>query len=261
MTATIEGTRLDALREKEIELAAEVDVVRNRLEGYPAAIAAEREQSWFSNQKNRPLAKLNSPLQKLIDSEKADVAMLNGLQADLAAVRNVIQQEDVRVRERETKEARAQLEQLNVREEAAWKRGGEVLVELAGVWNELVAIVEEESRVATANRLETGILAVEPVPSTFKAFLLLLHTAATDPAVHAAPHVQELTETGIFGRRDENGNALPGAYFDTRPAGTQTTIVRRKLDENDRLFHLIPALGSIVRKMQLSGRIPTIAAE
>jgi len=85
---------------------------------------------------------------------------------------------------------------------------------------------------------------IEPVPSTFRAFLLLLHTAATDPAVHAAPHVQELTETGIFGRRDEHGNALAGAYFDTRPAGTKTTIVRRKLDEHDRLFHLIPALGA-----------------
>ena len=99
---------------------------------------------------------------------------------------------------------------------------------------------------------------IEPVPSTFRAFLLLLHTAATDPAVHAAPHVQELTETGIFGRRYEHGNALAGAYFDTRPAGTKTTIVRRKLDEHDRLFHLIPALGSIVRSLQLSGRISTI---
>jgi hypothetical protein len=97
------------------------------------------------------------------------------------------------------------------------------------------------------------------VPSTFRAFLLLLHTAATDPAVHAAPHVQELTETGIFGRRDERGNALPGAYFDTRPAGTQTTIVRRKLDHGDRLFHLIPALGGIVRRLQLSSKIPSIS--
>jgi hypothetical protein len=79
--------------------------------------------------------------------------------------------------------------------------------------------------------------------------------------VHAAPHVQELTETGIFGRRDEQGNALPGAYIDTRPVGTQTTEVRRRLDEHDRLFHLIPALGNIVRALQLSGRIPTITAE
>jgi len=79
--------------------------------------------------------------------------------------------------------------------------------------------------------------------------------------VHAEPHVQELTETGIFGRRDEQGNALPGAYYDTRPDGTETTEVRHRLDEHDRLFHLIPVLGGVVRKLQLSGRIPTITSE
>ena len=46
-----------------------------------------------------------------------------------------------------------------------------------------------------------------------------------------------------------------------RPAETKTTIVRRRLDEHDRLFHLIPALGGIVHKLQLSGRVPTIASE
>jgi hypothetical protein len=260
MTATIERTRLEALREREVELAAERDAVMNRLEGYPAAIAAEREQSWYSNQKNRPLAKLNSKLSKLIDADAKDAAALAGLNADLSAVRSLIEQEDAKVREQETAEVRAQLEQMHVKEENVYQRAGELLGDLAGAWNELVEIVEEESQVAAANRLEApGILAIEPVPSTFKAFLLLLHTAATDPAVHAAPHVQELTDFGIFGRRDEHGNALPGAYYDSRPAGTKTTIVRRKLDENDRLFHLIEPLGSIVRKLQLSGRVSTIA--
>ena len=148
---------------------------------------------------------------------------------------------------------------MHVKEEKAYQRAGELLSDLAAVWNELVEIVEEESQIAAANRLDPpGILAVEPVPADFKAFLSLLRVAATDPAVHAAPHVQELTETGIFGRRDSDGNALPGAYFDTRPAGTKTTIVRRKLDEHDRLFHLVKPLGSILRELQLGGRVPTI---
>jgi hypothetical protein len=200
-----------------------------------------------------------SKLSRLIDADTKDATALAGLNADLSAVRSLIEQEDAKVREQETAEVRAQLEQMHVREEKAYQRAGELLSDLAAVWNELVEIVEEESQVATSNRLDSGILAVEPVPSSFRAFLLLLHTAATDPGVHAARHVQELTETGIFGRRDENGNALPGAYFDTRPAGTQTTIVRRKLDHGDRLFHLIPALGGIVRRLQLSARVPTIS--
>jgi hypothetical protein len=177
--AATERTRLEALREKEVELASERDAVMNRLEGYPAAIASEREQSWYSNQKNRPLAKLNSKLSKLIDADAKDAAALAGLNADLSAVRNLIAQEDAKVREQETAEARKQLELLHKQEEGAWTKAGEVFAELAGVWNELVEIVEEESQVATANHLEAapGILAVEPVPSTFKAFLLLLHTA------------------------------------------------------------------------------------
>jgi hypothetical protein len=67
--------------------------------------------------------------------------------------------------------------------------------------------------------------------------------------------VIELTETGIY------GNGHGGASYETRPAGIQTTEVRRKLDHADRLFHLIPALGGVVRALQLSGRIPTITAE
>ena len=60
----------------------------------------------------------------------------------------------------------------------------ELFGELAGVWNELVEIVEEESQVATANRLEApGILAVEPMPSTFRTFLLLSRPlSARDPS-------------------------------------------------------------------------------
>jgi hypothetical protein len=182
------------------------------------------------------------------------------LEADLAACRGVLAIEAQRVTAEAEVEARDQLANMHVREEAVWQRAGELFGELAGAWNELVEIVEEESQVATANHLEApGILAVEPVPSTFKAFLSLLHVAATDPAVHAAPHVQELTETGIFGRRDAQGNDIGGAYFDTRPAGMQTTEVRRRLDHGDRLHNLIPDLRAVVHKLQLSGKIPTIS--
>jgi hypothetical protein len=100
------------------------------------------------------------------------------------------------------------------------------------------------------NRIEAGILAVEPVPPTFKSFLDLLHVAATDPAVRAEPHVQAMTETGNY-----------DGVYKTRPAGLVTTEVRRRLDAHDRLFHLIKPLGDVVLKLQLSARIPTITSE
>ena len=262
MTATVEGTKLDMLAEQEARLSEEVDAARARIAEYPAQLQEAREKSWYSSPRARPGSELNGEVAKITARERKDLAALNGLEGDLSAVRAVIATEAARLALEETAEARAQLEQLHAREEAVWTKAGVVFADLASIWNELTEIVEEESRVAAANRLEApGILAIEPVPSNFKAFLSLLHVAATDPAVHAEPHVQELTETGIFGRRDEHGNALPGAYFDTRPAGTQTTEVRRRLDEHDRLFHLIPALAGIVRELQLSGRVPTIASE
>jgi hypothetical protein len=244
VTATAERTRLDTLREQEVTLAEQAAQLLEKINTYPAKIRAAREEAFYVKPSKRPLAQLNSPLQKLIDAEKADVVKLNGLQADLGAVRNVIQQEDLRVRELETASARAQLTALNVKEEAIYKRAGEAFADLAGVWNELVQILEEESQVAEANGLEApGVLAVEPVPSTFKSFLLLLLTAATDPTVRMPPHVQELTETGNY-----------GGFYETRPAGTKTTEVRRRLDHGDRLFHLLPDLRDAVRSVNLSGK-------
>jgi hypothetical protein len=135
-----------------------------------------------------------------------------------------------------------------------YRRAGILIEDLAGSWNELVEILEEASQLAAANRLEApGILAVEPVPSTFKSWLNLLLVAATDPAVHAPPHVQAMTETGIYG--DRHG----GASYETRPAGTQTIEVRRRLDAHDRLIHLLPDLRDIVRSLNLSGKIPTVS--
>jgi hypothetical protein len=263
MTETIERTRLDALREKEAEVAAEVDTVRNRLEGYPAAQATEREHSWYSNQKNHPLSKLNTPLQKLIDAEKKDVATLNGLNQDLSAIRNVIAQEDGRVREQETAEARAQLEQLHRQEEDVWTKAGELLESMATVWNSYVAQVEQSHQFASANGLESSdALAVIPGPSSFREFFDLLLTAATSDEVRSEPHTEQLVDSGIYGRRDENGNDIGGATYDTRIVGMRTLETRRRLDERDVLYYVVPDLRSVVfRRLSLSGRAPKFTAE
>jgi hypothetical protein len=174
----------------------------------------------------------------------------------------LIEQEAAKVREQETAEVRAQLEQMHVKEEKAYQRAGELLGDLAGVWNELVEIVEEESQVATSNRLEApGILAVEPVPLTFRSFLLLLLAASTDADVRAEPFTEQLADIGAFGRRDDQGNDIGGAVYEVRPAGTRQVETRRKLDYGDRLYHVVPDLRGIVRKLQLSGRVPTVTSE
>jgi DNA repair exonuclease SbcCD ATPase subunit len=251
MTATAERTRLETLREQEVKLAEQVEQLREKISTYPERIAKERESAWYAKPSKRPLAQFNSPLQKWLDDEKKDVATLNGLQQDLSAVRNVIQQEDVRVREQETEEARKKLGDLHTREEAVWQRAGERFGELAAAWNEYVALAEESSRFAYENGLDpTAALAVVPAPTSFRSWLLLLHTASTDAEVRAPDHVQELTETGNY-----NGT------YQTMPAGTKTTVVRRRLDHGDRLHSLIPDLRSVVHKLQLSGRVPTIASE
>jgi hypothetical protein len=260
--ATKTKVDLAQLRVREAELAERVEDTRERLSRYSGLIAQARREAVYAG-KARPGGELTGPVESLRKKERQDASALPGLEGDLSAVRSVIAEESARLAEAETAEARKRLAELHEQEEGIYQRAGEFFASLADLWNELVEILEEESQVATANRLEApGILAVEPVPPDFKSFLSLLRVAATDPAVHAAPHVQELTETGIFGRRDEHGNALPGAaYYDTGPVGVQTVEVRRRLDEHDRLFHLIPALGNIVRALQLSGRIPTITAE
>jgi hypothetical protein len=158
--------------------------------------------------KARPGGELGGSVRTLTDKERKDATALVGLEGDLSATRSVIAEESERLALEATAEARAALEVLHTKEEAVWSRAGELIGQLAMTWNSLVEVVEEESQVAAASGLDSHIPAVEPVPSDFKAFLSLLSVAATDPAVHAAPHVQELTETGIFGRRDENGNAL-----------------------------------------------------
>jgi chaperonin cofactor prefoldin len=243
-----ERTRLETLQEQEVKLAEQVEQLREKIATNPERIAKERESAWYAKPSKRPLAQLNSPLQKLLDAEKADAATLNGLQQDLSAVRNVIQQEDVRVREQETAEAREKLELLHEKEEDVWMKAGKLLGELSTVWNSYVAQVEQSHQFASVNGFESSdARAVIPGPGSFKEFLALLLTAATEETVRSEPHTAEIVDYGIYGRRDENGADLGGAMYETRVVGTRTVDTRRRLDERDILFRAIPDLRSAVR--------------
>src|SRR6266566_6313178 len=146
MTTTIERPKLEVLRAKEAELAIEVDAVRARIAEYPELLHDARSRAVYAKPNVRPGAELNGEVAKITARERKDVAALNGLQGDLSAVRSVINAEAARLAEEETAEVRSQLAELNTKEEAIWKRAGEVFSALAGVWNELVEIVEEESQ-------------------------------------------------------------------------------------------------------------------
>ncbi len=211
MTATIEGTKLELLQAREAELAIAVEEARARIAAYPEQLHEARSRAIYAKPNVRPGAELNSEVSKLNAKEKKDLDGLRALEADLSACRGVIVIEAQRVTEEATAEARKQLEQLNAREETVWQRAGELFGELAATWNDYIAVAEESDKCAGENGIGSGILAVEPAPLSFKSFLLLLHTAATDPAVRAEPHVQELNDFGIYGRRDEHGNDLGGA--------------------------------------------------
>jgi hypothetical protein len=262
VTATVESTKLELLQTREAELAIAVEEARARIAAYPEQLHEARSRAIYAKPNVRPGAELNSEVNKLNAKEKKDLDGLRALEADLSACRGVLAIEAQRVTEEATAEARAQLAKLHDQEEAVWKRGSELFASLADVWNELVEIIETEDRFVQANKLEgSGVLAVEPTPATFKTFLLLLHTASTDEEVRAAPFIEQLSDTGIFGRRDESGNDIGGAMYDTRPAGTRTIETRRRLDARDVLFNVVPDLRSVVRALSLSGRVPTIASE
>jgi hypothetical protein len=259
-TATAERSKLELLRAREAELAIAVDEARARIALYPEQLHEARSRAIYAKPNVRPGAEINGEVAKITAKERKEVASLNGLQGDLGAVRSLIVTEAARVHEEETAEARKRLEQLHEQEEGVWTKAGEVFGELASVWNKYVALAEESSKFAYESGLDgPGVLAVEPAPMSFRSFLLLLHTASTDEAVRAQPFIEQLSETGIFGRRDEQGNDIGGAFYDTRPAGTRTVETRRRLDDQDRLYRLIPDLRSVVHRSQLSGRVPTIA--
>jgi hypothetical protein len=170
----------------------------------------------------------------------------------------VITTEAARVHEEEAAEARKQLELLHKQEEGVYKRAGELFASLADVWNDLVGVIESEDQFVQANKLEGGALAVEPTPASFKAFLLLLHGAATDADVRSAPHTEEVVGSGIYGLRDSEGNDLGGAVWDTRVVGTRTLETRRRLDAHDILFNAVPDLRAVVRALSFVGPCPQI---
>jgi hypothetical protein len=237
---------LDQLRAREGELVEKVEAKRTSLDEYPAKIAEENRNLVYAGK--RPLTQLNSPLQKLLDAQKKDATTLTTLEGELSAVRSVIEVEAIRQSEEETAEARVQIAEMHVKEEAIWKQASEAFAEMASVWNKYVSQAEESSKFAHENGLDPSTaLAVVPAPLSFRSWLLLLHVASTDPTVHAPPHVQEMFETGNYNGR-----------YETHPAPAKVTEVRRKLDHGDRLFHLIKPLGGVVRALNLSGRIPTI---
>jgi hypothetical protein len=256
VTAIAQRTRLELLQAKEAELAIEVDAARARIVEYPALLHDARSRAIDAKPNVRPGAELNGEVAKIMARERKDLAALNGLEGDLSAVRSVIAVEAARVAEEETAVARAQTQELHAKEEAVWKQAGELLGELASVWNSYVELAEEEDRFASVNGLgASGVLAVEPAPLSFKSWLLLLHKAATDPEVRLEPYEEQLIDAGTF--RTEHG----GVVYDVRPAGTRQVEVRRKLDYGDRLVHVVPDLRSVVRALVLLGHVPTMPAE
>jgi hypothetical protein len=68
--------------------------------------------------------------------------------------------------------------------------------------------------------------------------------------VRAEPYTEQLVDSGIYGNRDGDGNVLPGATYQTRHMGTRQVEVRRRLDERDLLYHAVPDLRSVVRKLR-----------
>jgi hypothetical protein len=75
---------------------------------------------------------------------------------------------------------------------------GELFGELAATWNDYIAVAEESDKLAGESGIAAGILAVEPAPMSFRSFLLLLHTAATDESVRAEPFEEQLSDIGVF---------------------------------------------------------------
>jgi hypothetical protein len=261
-TATAERSKLELLRARETELTIAVDEARARIALYPEQLHEARSRAIYAKPNVRPGAELNSEVSKLNAKERKDLDGLRTLEADLSACRGVIATEAARVHEEEKAAAREQTRELHAKEEAIWKQAGDLFGELAAVWNELVEIIETEDRFVQANKLEgSGVLAVEPTPASFKAFLVLLHSAATDADVRAEPHTEQLVDSGIYGRRDENGNDIGGATYDTRIVGMRTLETRRRLDERDVLFNAVPDLRSVVRPLSLSGRVSKFTAE
>jgi hypothetical protein len=197
--------------------------------------------------KARPGGELGGSVRTLIDKDRKDANALVGLEGDLSAVRSVIAEESARLALEEKAEALKQLEILHEREAAVWAKAGGLLGELATVWNSYVEQVEQSHQITSANGLEgSDALAVSPGPNSFREFLDLLLTAATDETVRSEPYTEQLVDSGVYGRRGSNGEDLGGAVYDTKVVGTRTVDTRRRLDERDVLYRVVPDLRSVV---------------
>jgi hypothetical protein len=248
MTTTTErSTKLELLRARETELAITVDEARSRIAEYPALLHDARSRAIYAKPNVRPGAELNSEVSKLNAKERKDVDGLRALEADLSACRGVIATEAARVHEEETAGARKALELLHEQEKGIWIKAGTLLGELATTWNAYVEQVEQSHQVTSANDLEgSDALAVSPGPNSFREFLDLLLTAATDETVRSEPYTEQLVDSGVYGRRGSNGEDLGGAVYDTKVVGTRTVDTRRRLDERDVLYRVVPDLRSVV---------------
>jgi hypothetical protein len=249
MTATVEhSTKLGLLRAKEAELAIAVDEAIARVAAYPEQLHEARSRAIYARPNVRPGAELNGEVAKITAKERKDVASLNGLQGDLSAVRSLIVTEAARVHEEETAEARKQLKLLHEQEASVWANAGGLLGELATAWNSYVEHIEQSHQVASANGLESSdARAVIPGPATFEEFISLLLAASTDEDVRSEPYTEQLVDSGIYGRRGSDGEDLGGAVYDTKVVGTRTVDTRRRLDERDVLYRVVPDLRHVVR--------------
>jgi hypothetical protein len=248
MTATAERTKLDTLRAKEADLTIEVEAARARIAEYPALLHDARSRAIYANPNVRPGAELNGEVAKITARERKDLAALNGLESDISAVRSVLAVESQRESERTADATRKQLAKRHELEESSWAHAGSVFAELANAWDRYLTLREESTSYARSNGLDaTDALAVRPAPASFREFIALLLAASTDEDVRSEPHTEELVDSGIYGRRGSNGEDLGGAVYDTRVVGTRTFDTRRRIDERDILFRVIPDLRSAVR--------------
>ena len=106
MTAIATRSKLELLQVREAELAIAVEETRARLSEYPALLHDARSRAIYQKPNVRPGAEISGEVAKLTAKERKEVASLNGLQGDLAAVRSLIVTESARVHEEETREAR-----------------------------------------------------------------------------------------------------------------------------------------------------------
>jgi hypothetical protein len=246
VTVATHKSKLDMLEEQEVRLSEEVEAARARIAEYPALLHDARSRAVYAKPNIRPGAELNGEVAKLTAKEKKDLASLRSLEQDLSAIRAVRAIEAQRETEKAAEAARAQLAGLHEQEREIWSSAGKLVGELATVWNAYTELAEQESRLARGG---ASAPLVVPGPQSFKSFLDLLLSAATNEEVRAAPVTEQLADIGVFGRRDAQGNDIGGAEYDVRPAGSRQVEVRKRLDERDVLFNAMPDLRGVVRKL------------